>query len=149
MCNDQILPVLQMGPLNECEHLEGLWRGNWLFNSQFSHHFCISSYHKTPMHQFFCFSNNSRTWNIHFLRSLNKRETDELLTMLSLSKPFQSSQQPNCWVWSLESSGTYTYKSFFDHIPKNPYCYHSIFTKAFCQVKIPLKSEEFRMGSNY
>lgn len=57
-------------------------------------------------------------WNFHFLYSLNDRETEELLTLLSPLNSFQPSQQPYCRIWTLDSSSSYTYKSFFDHITK-------------------------------
>lgn len=71
------------------------------------------------------------SWNFHFNHNISEREASESAILLNMFDSIHMTAQPDCQTWTLDSSSTYTCKSFYDYLITKPNDPKSSMAKAF------------------
>lgn len=95
----------------------------------------LSILHNAPISHLFLEVGGNITWNLHFFQNLNDRESQDLLSLLTILNTSKFSTRPYGKLWTLKGLGSC--KSFIAYASNSPSYFP--FPHIFGMQKCPLK----------
>ena len=134
---------LQVGNGSRFNFWEDHWVGDSSFNLAFPHLYRLSSLHNSSIQNFYNMYESTYSWDFHFFINLNDRESSELMVLLGLLNFVHLSSSPNKRLWSLDPSGLFTCKSFFQFLTHSSNTTSFHLDKPIWKSKAPSKIKSF------
>lgn len=99
----------------------------------------LSAIHNIVESSFIIYTGGIMSWKVDFNWNFSDRELPDLSILLNMLEPIQLTLQPDTWLRTLDSSGIFTWKSFYSYLTNNPSCTQCKMAKAFLKTRVPLR----------